>query len=98
MSLSYLSEFLEFNECGSEIFLKNKDETTIFSPGFPLNYGQGINCVWSIESDNYVKIEIVYIKLQKKILVNDLQKASMTYTPNFTKTPYNFKIKLYDVR
>ncbi|VDI37675.1 Hypothetical predicted protein, partial [Mytilus galloprovincialis] len=67
-------EFLEVNECGSKIFLKDVNTTTIVSPSFPLNYGQGINCVWSIQSEMYVEIEIVYIKLQEKILVNDLQK------------------------
>ncbi|VDI65084.1 Hypothetical predicted protein [Mytilus galloprovincialis] len=71
-------DFLEFNTCGGDVFLKNdNDESIILSPNFPFNYGQGLTCVWSIYSTMFIEIEIVSISLQRKILLSEMQKMSI---------------------
>ena len=71
----YIPEFEEVDHCGGNIFLNDDNATTIYSPSFPLNYEQGLDCVWSIQSDMYVEIEIRSVSLQMSTSLNDLQKV-----------------------
>jgi hypothetical protein len=73
--LDYNLEFEEVDHCGGNIFLNDDNATTIYSPSFPLNYEQGLDCVWSIQSDMYVEIEILSVSLQMSTSLNDLQKV-----------------------
>lgn len=80
-TLSYqrlcFKEFEEVDHCGGNIFLNDDNATTIYSPSFPLSYEQGLNCVWSIQSDMYVEIEILAMSLQMSTSLNDLQKMGI---------------------
>lgn len=69
---------MKLNRCNFFINLTKEGEAVIRSPGFPLSYGQGLNCTWTIDAgtSKFVKLELVYLKLAKSTTEINLNKVN----------------------
>ncbi|KAJ8301169.1 hypothetical protein KUTeg_020156, partial [Tegillarca granosa] len=59
-----VNNFLPLAECGGQIHLHGKESVEIQSPGYPLHYGQGINCSWHVHAEIKKSVRIDLIDLQ----------------------------------
>ena len=48
-------------QCGGEFFVTESNWTMVTSPGFPNNYDNNLNCIWTLTSDPHFRIALTLI-------------------------------------